>query len=79
VPGVSSMPLDSTYLAWVDFRRLGMEQAEIERRLREGARIADRHGDDPLARVALAREFGDAVRIVGCRVNCCVMNRSFHR
>lgn len=40
VPGVSSMPLDSTYLAWVDFRRLGMEQAEIERRLREGARIA---------------------------------------
>lgn len=40
VPGLSSMALDSTYLAWVDFRRLGMEQAEIERRLREGARIA---------------------------------------
>ena len=40
IPGLRSMPLQSTYLAWVDFRGLGMEQAEILRRLRDDARIA---------------------------------------
>lgn len=40
IPGVRSMRLESTYLAWVDFRGTGMGQAEIERRLRDGARIA---------------------------------------
>lgn len=39
-PGLVSMPLEATYLSWVDFRRTGMEQAEIVRRLRDGARIA---------------------------------------
>jgi cystathionine beta-lyase len=40
IPGLRSMRLESTYLAWVDFRGLGMEQAEILRRLRDDARIA---------------------------------------
>jgi cystathionine beta-lyase len=40
IPGLRSMRLESTYLSWVDFRSLGMEQAEILRRLRDDARIA---------------------------------------
>ena len=40
IPGLRSMRLQSTYLSWVDFRGLGMEQAEILRRLRDDARIA---------------------------------------
>lgn len=40
IPGLRSMRLESTYLSWVDFRGLGMEQAEILRRLRDDARIA---------------------------------------
>lgn len=44
IPGVRSMPLEATYLAWVDFRGLGMAQAEIERRFRETARIAANSG-----------------------------------
>ena len=40
IPGVWSMPLQSTYLAWVDFSGTGMAHDEIERRFREEARIA---------------------------------------
>lgn len=40
IPGVWSMPLQSTYLAWVDFSGTGMSHDEIERRFREDARIA---------------------------------------
>lgn len=44
IPGVRSMPLESTYLAWVDFTGTGMNQAEICRRLEREARIATIHG-----------------------------------
>jgi cystathionine beta-lyase len=44
IPGVRSMPLEATYLAWVDFRGLGMPEAEIARRFAQGARIAANHG-----------------------------------
>jgi len=40
IPGVRPMPLDSTYLAWVDFAGTGMERDEFTRRVQRDARIA---------------------------------------
>ncbi|CAM3784645.1 MalY/PatB family protein [Paracoccus yeei] len=40
IPGLRSMPLQATYLAWVDFASTGMSPAEIERRIAHDARIA---------------------------------------
>ncbi len=40
IPGVRPMPLDATYLAWVDFAGTGMEPAEFTRRVQKDARIA---------------------------------------
>jgi cysteine-S-conjugate beta-lyase len=44
IPGVSAMPLESTYLAWVDFTGTGMGRAEFTRRVEKDARIAVNHG-----------------------------------
>jgi cysteine-S-conjugate beta-lyase len=44
IPGVSSLPLEATYLAWVDFTGTGMTEAEIARRIEKEARIAVNHG-----------------------------------
>lgn len=44
IPGLRSMPLEATYLAWVDFAPLGMDQAEVIRRVQQDARIAANHG-----------------------------------
>lgn len=44
IPGVRSMPLESTYLAWVDFAGTGMSGEEIARRIEKDARIAVNHG-----------------------------------
>ena len=44
VPGLKSMNLESTYLAWVDFEGTGMEMAEFTRRVEKDARIAVNHG-----------------------------------
>lgn len=44
IPGLWSMPLQATYLAWVDFSGTGMDDAEIEKRLRKDARIATSPG-----------------------------------
>jgi len=44
IPGLGSMPLQATYLAWVDFSGTGMERAEFTRRVEQGARIAANHG-----------------------------------
>ncbi len=44
IPGVKSMPLESTYLAWVDFSGTGMAQAEFIQRVEKGAQIAANHG-----------------------------------
>ena len=40
IPGVRSLPLQATYLAWVDFSGTGMSFAEIEARIRDQAKIA---------------------------------------
>ncbi len=45
IPGVKSMPLEATYLAWVDFSGTGMKMEEVTRRVEQGARIAANHGD----------------------------------
>ncbi|SEM75190.1 cystathione beta-lyase [Loktanella fryxellensis] len=44
IPGVRSMTLEATYLAWVDFAGTGMTTEEILRRVQQDARIAPNHG-----------------------------------
>ena len=44
IPGVRSMPLEATYLAWVDFSGLGMAPEELARRLAQDAGIAANAG-----------------------------------
>lgn len=44
IPGLWSMPLQATYLAWIDFSGTGMDHAEFTRRLREDAKIATSPG-----------------------------------
>tara|TARA_R110002049_G_scaffold117332_3_gene270707 strand:- start:101268 stop:102437 length:1170 start_codon:yes stop_codon:yes gene_type:complete len=44
IPGLKSMPLEATYLAWVDFADTGMEQAEFYARVEKTAQIAVNHG-----------------------------------
>ena len=44
IPGVRSMPLESTYLAWVNFSGTGMEPKEFTGRIETQARIAANHG-----------------------------------
>ncbi len=44
IPGVKSMPLEATYLAWVDFRALGMSPEEIKDRIQKTAKIAVNYG-----------------------------------
>jgi cystathionine beta-lyase len=44
IPGLRSMPLESTYLAWVDFSDTGMTGEEFTARVEKTARIAASHG-----------------------------------
>ncbi|WP_335947794.1 MalY/PatB family protein [Salipiger bermudensis] len=44
IPGLRSMPLEATYLAWVDFSGTGMAAAEFTARVEREARIAANHG-----------------------------------
>ncbi|MGQ0566298.1 MAG: MalY/PatB family protein [Gemmobacter sp.] len=44
IPGLRSMPLEATYLAWVDFAGTGMDAAEFTRRVERDARIAVNYG-----------------------------------
>jgi cystathionine beta-lyase len=45
IPGLTSMPLEATYLAWVDFAGTGMTKAEALERVEKQAEIATNHGD----------------------------------
>ncbi|MGB0440569.1 MAG: aminotransferase, partial [Paracoccaceae bacterium] len=40
IPGVTSMAMQSTYLAWVDFAGTGMEASDFTARVQKDARIA---------------------------------------
>jgi len=44
LPGVVSMPLEGTYLAWLDFQGTGLPMEEIVRRIQVDARLALNHG-----------------------------------
>ena len=44
VPGLRSVPLEATYLSWVDFSGTGMTREEFTRRVEGDARIAVNHG-----------------------------------
>ncbi|THH35070.1 pyridoxal phosphate-dependent aminotransferase [Aliishimia ponticola] len=44
IPGLKSMPLEATYLSWVDFSGTGMDKAEFTGRVEKTARIAVNHG-----------------------------------
>ncbi|MCW1931104.1 MalY/PatB family protein [Pararhodobacter zhoushanensis] len=45
IPGLVSMPLEATYLAWVDFSGTGMAGEEIIRRIEKDAKIAVNYGE----------------------------------
>jgi cystathionine beta-lyase len=44
IPGLRSMALEATYLAWVDFSGTGMAPEEFTRRVEQEARICVNHG-----------------------------------
>jgi cystathionine beta-lyase len=44
IPGIRSMALEATYLAWVDFAGTGMEAKEFTARVEKQAKIAVNHG-----------------------------------
>lgn len=44
IPGLRSMRLEATYLAWLDFSGTGMTAAEFIQRVEKDARIATNHG-----------------------------------
>jgi cystathionine beta-lyase len=44
IPGAASMNLEATYLAWVDFAGMGMQQSEVNERVFKQAQIAANHG-----------------------------------
>ena len=46
IPGLSAMPMQSTYLAWVGFANTGMDMEEVIRRVKGDARIAPNIGAD---------------------------------
>ncbi|MEO1778239.1 MAG: MalY/PatB family protein [Pseudomonadota bacterium] len=44
IPGLQSMALEATYLAWVNFEGTGMDRTEFTRRVEQDACIAVNHG-----------------------------------
>lgn len=44
IPGVRSMKMEATYLAWVDFSGTGMTREEFTRRVEQDAKVAVNHG-----------------------------------
>ena len=45
IPGLRSMRLEATYLAWLDFEGTGMSAAEFIARVEKDAKIATNHGE----------------------------------
>ncbi|MEI4471432.1 MalY/PatB family protein [Frigidibacter sp. MR17.24] len=45
IPGLRSMPLEATYLAWVDFSGTGMAPEDFRARVEKDAKIAVNHGE----------------------------------
>ena len=77
IPGLSSMPLDATYLTWVDFSATGMEPAEFYRRLEQDARIAVNHGDTFGTGGALCARFNFATQRARLEEACARLQHAF--
>lgn len=45
IPGIKSMPMEATYLSWVDFADTGMSKSEYTDRVQKQAHIAANHGE----------------------------------
>ncbi len=45
IPGLRSMPLEATYLAWVDYSATGLSKAEMLERVEKQAMIATNYGE----------------------------------
>ena len=45
IPGLRSMPLEATYLSWVDFTDTGMAPADFKARVEKFAQICANHGE----------------------------------
>ena len=45
IPGLKSMPMEATYLSWVDFSDTGMSKSEYIDRVQKKAHIAASHGE----------------------------------
>lgn len=44
IPGLASMDLEATYLAWVNFTNTGMSREDFTKRVEQNAKIAANHG-----------------------------------
>ena len=44
IPGATAMPMQATYLTWIDFANTGMEMSEVMRRVHEEARVVPSPG-----------------------------------
>lgn len=45
IPGVHAIPIEATFLSWVDFAGTGMSPDDIKARVEKGANIAASHGE----------------------------------
>ncbi len=77
IPGLWSMPLQSTYLAWVDFSGTGMTPDEVATRIRDDAKIAVSAGPSFGVGGELFQRFNLATQ--GARVEdaCARLTRAF--
>lgn len=70
MPGLASMPLESTYLAWVDFSGTGMPKSDFINRVQNDAKIAANHGEtfgtggDDFLRFNIATPRANVIRAV---------------
>ncbi len=77
IPGLWSMPLQATYLAWVDFSGAGMDHADFVRRLRQDARIATSPGPGFGTGGETFERFNLATQRARIEEACCRMKEAF--
>ena len=77
IPGLWSMPLQATYLAWVDFSGTGMSFDEIATRIRDDAKIAVSAGPSFGTGGELFQRFNLATQRATVEDACARMQRAF--
>ena len=65
IPGVTVLPMEATYLAWVDFAGTGMDRAELDERTMKTARVVPSPG--PI--FGIGGEMCQRINIGTCRAN----------